>query len=319
MKKLLILFVLLNTLFSTLDTIAQISIAPPQALNYQAVLRNNLGSPMTNQAVSLKFDIIQDYISGAVVYSEKHDTLTNNFGLVNLQIGRGVILSGVFSNINWGGHDFFLKIELDTSLSGNYSLMGTSQLISVPYALYAKEAGNAGPWFGGHGSVCWYEDTTNTNFTHVSIGSSTPEPRAVLEISAMDKGVLIPRLTSFQRQSIDTTSYAPNIRGLLVYDIDLGKFCYVDSIAGLPGYRWITITSNASTTAWNSNGSDLYYNSGYVGIGTSAPQTPLQVSSGDIYIENIGNGLIMKSPNGNCWRMTVDNSGNPVFTSITCP
>lgn len=58
---------------------------------------------------------------------------------------------------------------------------------------------------------------------------------------------------------------------------------------------------------------------GNVGIGTRTPRTKLQVSDGDIYIEDINKGLIMKSPNGNCWRMTISNSGQPVITSVICP
>jgi hypothetical protein len=58
---------------------------------------------------------------------------------------------------------------------------------------------------------------------------------------------------------------------------------------------------------------------GKTGIGTTNPKSKLQVTNGDIYIENASSGVIMTSPDGNCWRMTVDNTGNPQFSSVTCP
>ena len=58
---------------------------------------------------------------------------------------------------------------------------------------------------------------------------------------------------------------------------------------------------------------------GFLGVGTTQPNAKIQVSDGDVYIENINNGVIMKSPNGQCWRYTPDNSGQLIPTPITCP
>ncbi len=123
----------------------------PEGFNYSAIVRNNVGNPLTNQAVSFRFSIVQGNVTGTVVYSETHNTITDQFGQVSLIIGNGAILSGVFANINWGADAFFLKVELDNAGGSSYVEMGISQLLSVPYALYAKTAGGGGT--GPSGSI----------------------------------------------------------------------------------------------------------------------------------------------------------------------
>ena len=116
----------------------------PEGFNYSAIVRDNSGNPLTNQAVSFRFSIIQGNVTGSVVYSETHNVVTDQFGQVSLIIGNGAILAGVFSAINWGGDAFFLKVELDKAGGSSFVEMGISQLLSVPYALYAKTAGGGG-------------------------------------------------------------------------------------------------------------------------------------------------------------------------------
>jgi hypothetical protein len=309
MKNLFCVFAVTVFFAFTEMSIAQIIV--PQAFNYQAMLRNNMGVPMSNQNLSLRFSIIRDSLNGTIVYIEKHDTITNQFGAISVEIGRGIVLFGAFDSIYWGYGNHYLKTEIDTTGTGTYAAMGISQLISVPYAMYAQYAG---PWqFSGPPSEIppseiWF---IGNQYTSVGIGTTTPDPSAIIDASSNNQGVLFPRLSTVQRVNI----VAP-ASGLIVYDIDFKQFWYFD------GTLWNPIVDGNSAALYNhwiKTGNNLYYNSGNVGIGTATPQTPLQVSSGDVYIENIGSGVIMKSPNGNCWRMTVDNSGNPVFTVITCP
>lgn len=114
----------------------------PQAFQYQAVARNAAGQISANQLVGFRMSILQGTTTGTTVYSETHAATTNAFGLVNLEIGNGTPGSGTFSDINWGSGVYFVQIELDATGGTNYQLMGTSQLLSVPYALHAKTADN---------------------------------------------------------------------------------------------------------------------------------------------------------------------------------
>lgn len=111
----------------------------PQALNYQAVARNNSGSPITNQLVGIRISILQGSINGSSVYTETHQTTTNQVGLLNIQIGSGTVQSGAFTSISWGTSTYFSKVEIDPNGGTNYQVLGTSQMLSVPYALYAKK------------------------------------------------------------------------------------------------------------------------------------------------------------------------------------
>lgn len=112
----------------------------PESFSYQAVVRNSSGNPLTSQNVSFRFSILSGSVSGAVVYSEKHSATTNQFGLVNLAIGTGTDKTGSLSSITWGTALYFLKIEIDPAGGSAYTLLGTTQLLSVPYALHARTA-----------------------------------------------------------------------------------------------------------------------------------------------------------------------------------
>lgn len=116
----------------------------PNKFNYQGVVRNASGVPVSNQAIQLRLSILDVSATGTVIYQERHNTTTNQFGLYTVAIGTGTVLSGSFSAINWGTNDKYIKTELSTNNGTTFSLLGTTQLLSVPYALYAA-SGNPGP------------------------------------------------------------------------------------------------------------------------------------------------------------------------------
>ena len=112
----------------------------PEKMNYQAVARDNAGNILSNQLISFRISILQTSSTGTSVYNETHQTTTNDFGLANLNIGNGSIVSGNFTSITWSVDLHFLKVEMDAAGGSAFQLMGTLQLLSVPYALHAKAA-----------------------------------------------------------------------------------------------------------------------------------------------------------------------------------
>jgi hypothetical protein len=116
----------------------------PYQFNFQAVARNLAGNPMTNTAVDFRLSIVQGDPEGTVVYVETQTTQTNNFGLANLLVGSGVADLGSLATLDWMAGPYFLRIELADN-DGNYLLVGSSPLMSVPYALHAKTSEQAGP------------------------------------------------------------------------------------------------------------------------------------------------------------------------------
>jgi hypothetical protein len=133
MKKLYTFLALVITLITNAQA--------PQGFNYQATVRNSSGDLIVNQNVNFKFNIMLNSATSLPVFSETHMTPTDDLGQVNLVIGTGTATTGSFSTINWGTGNYYLGIELNTG--SGYVAMGTTQLLSVPYALYANSAGNA--------------------------------------------------------------------------------------------------------------------------------------------------------------------------------
>lgn len=116
----------------------------PQSFNYQGVARDNAGIVIANQSVGIEFNLRQGSATGSIVYSETHSPTTNDFGLFNLGIGTGSVTTGSFASVDWGNGPYFVEVSMDASGGTAYQSMGTSQLLSVPYALYAETAGNGG-------------------------------------------------------------------------------------------------------------------------------------------------------------------------------
>ena len=148
MKK--VYFLLTTLLLCVCSLMAQ----APERFSYQAVVRDASNHLITGASVCVRVSVLQGSVTGNTIYSETQSTVTNANGLMTLEIGGGTNQTGTFSAINWGYGPYFLKTEIDPAGGTNYSISSVQQLLSVPYALYSKEAGNG---FSGD-----YNDLTNT-------------------------------------------------------------------------------------------------------------------------------------------------------------
>ncbi len=138
--------ILFSILFLITDyqSVAQ-SLGAPESMNYQAVIRDGSGNVLVSQAVGLQIKILQGSSSGSSVYEETFAPTTNAYGSIAIQIGTGIVVSGTFNTIDWGGNTHFVEtaVDIDGTANGtSYVIISTTQLMSVPYALHAKTATN---------------------------------------------------------------------------------------------------------------------------------------------------------------------------------
>jgi len=131
------IILLFFSFFFILNTNAQ----SPQKMSYQAVIRNASNTLIANSTVRMQISILQGSATGTIVYSETQTPTTNTNGLATLEIGTGSVVSGTFATINWANGPYFIKTETDPTGGTNYTISGTTEFTSVPYALYALNAG----------------------------------------------------------------------------------------------------------------------------------------------------------------------------------
>ncbi len=299
MKKLSTLFLLGIFVFEIANAQA------PQGMNYQAVARNTTGTVLQNQAVGLRFTIRDGSMSGNIVYRETQTDTTNQFGLFTVVIGNGSVVNGNFSSIAWGNGTKFLQVEIDAAGGTNYTDMGTSQLMSVPYALYAETSSDNNWTATGN-------DIYNSNSGNVGIGTTAPNYLLHLKSSGDAVNAI----------SGGTTSAAWNY------------YMQNDTLRSAVG--WSNLNNALSFYV---NGADrmVINNNGKVGIGTTTPVGNMQIhnsaqigtsvklthmntgttttdgadlaeEASDLWLRNWENGAINFSTNGQ-QRMVLNNGG----------
>ena len=169
----------------------------PESFKYQAVVRDASGYVIASQPVGVQIGIVQGSQSGTVVYSETFAPTTNQYGLINLNIGEGTS-SDIFEDINWVNGPYFIKLEVDVAGGTNYEDLGTSLLKSVPFALLAKDIQNkqilnvsndtlyltdgGQVYLGGYNNLWTAHDTTIFyNSGYVGVGTENPQGKLVVQ------------------------------------------------------------------------------------------------------------------------------------------
>jgi len=155
MKKLIVILILFGSF--------AIKAQAPQYLNYQGVARNSSGTIITAGNIGIQFEILQGSASGPLIYSEENFSAPSTAGIFTTAIGSGSNTTGTFSSINWAGGPYFIRVSIDPAGGTAFSAVGTSQLLSVPYALYAETAGNIPNFTAGNGISITSGTITNSS------------------------------------------------------------------------------------------------------------------------------------------------------------
>jgi len=262
-------FTFLVTILLTTSVFAQ----SPEKMSYQAVVRDAANKLVINQAIGMQISILQGSVSGTEVYIETHSPTSNANGLVSVEIGSGTIVSGDFASIDWANGPYFIKTETDPTGGTNYTIIGTNQLVSVPYALHAKTAetvtNETDPLFvASPANGITSGDIINwNNKLDVEQDSSVTNEIQALSISNdtvyLSNGGFVKLPAGFDGQYSSLTGVPTN----------------VSTFTNDAGYL------NSDTTIWKKDSNNIYYNSGKVGLGTSNPGGILDIAGGFIRIQ----------------------------------
>ncbi len=221
------------TLVSVLCIDSALFAQSPQSFKYQAVVRDAAGAVIPNQDVSFQIGIISGSVGGPVVYAETDTVTTNDFGLVILEIGNGSPVTGTFFGISWGTAPHFIKVECDPAGGTAYLSMGTTQILSVPYSLYAQSSGNT------------YTGGTGIDITGDTISNTLPD----LTVSLAGSGA---------------TTVSGTYPGFTISSTD-------NNTTYFPG-TGLTLSGTTFNSVWTTSGNNIYSNNpGSVGVGIITP------------------------------------------------
>jgi hypothetical protein len=302
MKNSTIQFMLISIFVLTFQAIVPSMFAQaPQKMSYQAVIRNSNDKLIVNQKVGVKVSILQGSENGTVIYTETQKPTTNANGLITIEIGAGTTIDD-FKAIDWANGKYFIKTETDPNGGTSYNIPGINQLLSVPYALYAKSSesvtdatlsgkgttiaplqiaqqgattGQALKWNGTNWfpaddeSGLWEKNGYNAyyNSGYVGIGTNTPKNDLHIHSTSIYSGLLMTNSAS------GTTSSDGLILGL-------------QHQSDAPSNRYAVLL-NRENSPFHIGTNDLYQMTltpqGYVGIGTTNPQRDLHINSSSVF------------------------------------
>jgi trimeric autotransporter adhesin len=285
----------------------------PDKMSYQAVIRNADDKLIENSNVSMRISILQGSVAGAPVYVEIQAKSTNKNGLVSIEIGSGTIISGTFNTINWANGPYFIKTETDPTGGTNYTITGTTQLLSVPYSLHAKTA----------------ETVTNVSIDLDEINDVNAATPSSGQVLGWNGSAWVPQNagggssytagngldlagTTFNAQTGTALWNANKLQG--------------NDIAAIPATNGQVLTWNGTTwtpetpvigggSNWTLSNGNVYRNSGRVGINSTAPDYPLHINwSGQSGPNNETRGL---NVNVTAQNTTAVGLNNGIFSTMT--
>lgn len=258
----------------------------PQGISHQAVIRNADNELVINSSIGIKVSILQSSAEGTVVYSETQNPSSNINGLISFVIGQGDVLSGVFSAINWTDGPYYIKTEADPSGGTNYSIQGTSQIMSVPYALQANSA--------------------------ETVSGIIPE-NDPLWTASPSFGITTTSISNWNNAygwGNHVGLYKPNSYVPAWSEIT-GKPSFA-TVATSGSYNDLFDKPTIVNTQWTTAGSAIHYNTGNVGIGVSNPAYKLEINGGNYsYIKFFNNSSGTSTTDG--FVIGTTPTGNPVW------
>lgn len=243
----------------------------PEKMSYQAVIRNAANALVTNQGIGMRVSILQGSANGPALYVETQTPNTNTNGLASIEIGTGTSVLGSFSSIDWANGPYFIKTETDPAGGTNYTITGTSQLLSVPFALYAK---NTDSWRV-------IEDTTYTTKNKAHIRPASGD--AVLSIEADQSDDNDNEGDNPRIEFVQDGGYPVSAIGMNLLENGIENALYLgNNTSARGGIFFVTGTNPTGWEGWtrldDSNIRMTITTDGKIGINTTTPQRSLHVN-----------------------------------------
>lgn len=274
MKKLQIVLaavIITASWFLAMDLIAQV----PQKMSYQAIIRNSSNALITNSSIGVKTSILQGSATGTLIYEEVYNPVpeTNDNGLVTIGIGSGIAMTGIFADIDWANGPYYIQTDIDPDGGTTYTITSTSELLGVPFALYADRAEygedeDADPvneiqTISQSGDIITLSNGGGTVIDNTEDADADPV-NEIQTISESGNTITLSNGGGSVTDNIEDADADPvnEIQNLSISGVDL------------------SLSSANSVTlpiCWNQSAGNVYLNNGFVGIGTDNPTSNLHV------------------------------------------